>query len=113
VALQSSLDLVPSDRQPREEHQHAAAHGIATVFRDYLLSHKRVDITKLSARFAAVLEKTCHLPAPLCDSLGRALLRASATFVDEVCHRCPVGCLDRPRSAVSAEFFSPDHPVLH
>jgi hypothetical protein len=113
VALQSSLELVPSDCLPREEHQQAAAHGIATVFRDYLLAQKRVDIGKLSTRFAAVLAKTCHLPPALCDSLGRALLRASATFVDKVCHRCPVGCLDRPRSAVSAEFFSPEHPALH
>jgi len=57
--------------------------------------------------------KTCHLPPALCDSLGRALLRASATFVEKVCNRCPVGCLDRPRSGVSAEFFSPEHPALH
>lgn len=113
VALQSSLELVPSDCLPREEHQQAAAHGIATVFRDYLLAQKRVDIAKLATRFAAVLAKTCHLPPALCDSLGRALLRASATFVDQVCHRCPVGCLDRPRSGVSAEFFSPEHPALH
>jgi hypothetical protein len=113
VALQSSLDLLPSDRQPREEHQHAAAHGIATVFRDYLLSHKRSDIAKLGARFAVVLQKTCHLPPALCDSLGRALLRSGATFVDEVCHRCPVGCLERPRAGMSAEFFSPEHPALH
>lgn len=113
VALQSSLDLVPSNRQPREEQKEAAAHGIATVFRDYLLAQKRVDIAKLSARFAAVLEKTCRLPPELCESLGRALLRASATFVEKVCHRCPVGCLDRPRSGMSAEFFSPEHPALH
>lgn len=113
VALQSSLELVPSDCLPREEHQQAAAHGIATVFRDYLLAHKRLDTAKLATRFAAVLAKTCHLPPALCDSLGRALLRASATFVEKVCHRCPVGCLDRPRSGVSAEFFSPEHPALH
>lgn len=113
VALQSSLELVPSDCLPREEHQQAAAHGIAKVFRDYLLAQKRIDTAKLAARFAAVLAKTCHLPPALCDSLGRALLRASATFVDQVCHRCPVACLDRPRSGVSAEFFSPEHPALH
>lgn len=113
VALQSSLDLIPSDRQPREEQKEAAAHGIATVFRDYLLAQKRIDLAKLSARFAAVLAKTCHLPPPLCESLGRALLRAGATFVEKVCHRCPVGCLDRPRTGMSAEFFSPEHPALH
>ena len=33
------------------------------------------------------------------------------TFVEQICGRCPVACLERPAAQVADAFHAPEHPA--
>ena len=112
LSLQVELNLQPGDARPRDDAQHAAALEIARIFRDFMLGGRGKDPRALGSKFTTVLVSTCRLPKRTCEQISRALLKAVASFVDEVCHSCRVGCFAHPSSPVKAAFFSPEHPAV-
>ena len=112
LGLERALDTVPGEARPREDAVQDAAYEIAELFRDYVVLTRHSPPSLLSERMAAILASVSDLPPDECHRLALMLLAALVSFVDEVCGDCKVRCLNNPRAAVAAEFFSPMHPAL-
>jgi hypothetical protein len=112
LGLERALDTVPGEARPREDVVQEIAYEIAELFRDYVVLTRHSPPSLLSERMAAILADASELPKDECHRLALMLLAALVSFVDEVCGDCKVRCLNRPRAAVAAEFFSPMHPAL-
>ncbi len=111
LALENALDTLPGDTRPREDELQEVAYVMAVLFRDYVLPKVPSAATVLTERMAAALAVTCRLEAEPSRQLALAVLSALVSFVDEVCGRCAVGCLHRPRAGVGPEFFATTHPA--
>lgn len=112
LAFERALETIPGDARPREDVMQEVAHGMARLFRDYVLLSRNSPPLLLGERMAELIAAASHLPPEECHRLSLMLLAALVSFVDEVCGDCPVRCISRPRADVAAAFFSPMHPAL-
>lgn len=111
LGLQRALSLLPGDVRPRDEQQEQAAHAMAVDLRRFLLDRRRSDVKALAGRLAEELVTTCFLPSELASALALSVLLTATRFVDEVCGRCPVRCIDQPARSVGDAYFAPGHPA--
>jgi hypothetical protein len=68
-------------------------------------------VKALAGRLAEELATTCFLPSELASALALSVLLTATRFVDEVCGRCPVRCIDQPARSVGDAYFAPGHPA--
>lgn len=111
LGLQRALSLLPGDVRPRDEQQEQAAFAMAADLRRFLLDRRRSDVKALAGRLAEELVTTCFLPSELASALALSVLLTATRFVDEVCGRCPVRCIDQPARSVGDAYFAPGHPA--
>ncbi|MFO0579546.1 MAG: hypothetical protein U1A78_36575 [Polyangia bacterium] len=111
LGLHRALALLPGDVRPRDEQQEQAAYAMAVDLRSFLLDRRRSDVKALAGKLAEELVKTCYLPSEIASALALSVLLVATRFVDEVCGRCPVRCIDEPARLVREPYFAPHHPA--
>jgi hypothetical protein len=84
---------------------------MAVDLRSFLLDRRRSDVKALAGKLAEELIKTCYLPQEIASALALSVLLVATRFVDEVCGRCPVRCIDEPARLVREPYFAPHHPA--
>ena len=73
--------------------------------------YRRSDVKALAGKLAEELVKTCYLPSEIASALALSVLLVATRFVDEVCGRCPVRCIDETARLVREPYFAPHHPA--
>jgi hypothetical protein len=107
VALDDAVLDLPGHRRPRDEQLLAMAFAVGATFTANLFANK----PGADERVLKALMKASRLERVECRQLLTFVLPALSTFVEGVCSRCPVQCLEKPRRAAAEAFFSPEHPA--
>jgi stage V sporulation protein SpoVS len=110
VALIHGVDALPGSHRPREEDLLRAAADLATLFTRWALSRRGQAPEVVAADMEKVLARFPMVTAGDRGILVARVLAALGSFVTEVCEKCRVSCLTRPRADVADAFFSPEHP---
>ncbi|HEX2574597.1 MAG TPA: hypothetical protein VH877_33935 [Polyangia bacterium] len=110
--LSSALALIPGERRPGDDRVAALAYTIGSRVADFFMSGRSAPIAEMMVSLADELARSTDLEAAECRTiLSQMILPALGDFAEQVCARCPVGCLDAPRRAAAEAFFSPRHPA--
>jgi hypothetical protein len=112
VALTDSVERLPGSIRPRDDDLFHMAFAMATVFARWMIARRRGDPDALFKEMERPLERSTKLGAEVRGGVVSMVLPALASFVGEVCERCPVSCLTRPKADVADAFFSPRHPAF-
>jgi hypothetical protein len=112
AALDSAFEALPGSRRPRESDLLRAAHALATTFVRWVLSRRRARPEALLGDLTKSLGELTGLDAEERAGVVSVVLPALVTFVGEVCERCPVACLTRPKATLTDTFFAPEHPAF-
>ncbi|GMV43201.1 MAG: hypothetical protein AMXMBFR64_49170 [Myxococcales bacterium] len=115
LSLDKAFDALPGERRPREDARNAAAHGIGSLFADFVIrsADGPQPVEPLTAEMAEVLTTQCRLLPDETDQILPFVVASLGTFVSTVCPTCPVSCLTRPHADVADTFFAPVHPMAH
>jgi hypothetical protein len=111
VALDGALSLLPASRRPRDGDTATAAFRLAVLFAAEVFSANRRPLVQLLELMEEALHAITRLDRGDCGSAVRAALNGLGAFVEQVCGRCPVACLHKPRSDMAEAFFSAEHPA--
>lgn len=115
LSLDKAFDSLPGERRPREDARNAAAHGIGSLFADFVIrgADGPQPVEPLTAGMAEVLTTQCRLDPDETDQILPFVVASLGTFVSTVCPNCPVSCLTRPHADVADTFFAPVHPMAY
>lgn len=111
-ALRGAFDALPGSRRPREDDLQRAAFALGTIFARYLLSRKKPAPEVLVEEMGEAASASTKLAGDERRAVMAAVLAALAGFVEEVCERCPVSCLGRPKAGMADAFFAVEHPAF-
>ena len=110
--LSSSLAMIPGERRPSDDHITVLAHTIGSRVADFFMSGRSGPIAEMMVSLAEELAGSTDLEAAECRTiLSQMVLPSLGDFAEQVCARCPVGCLDAPRRDAAEAFFAPSHPA--
>lgn len=110
--LSSALAVIPGDRRPNDARITTLAHTIGSRVADFFMSGRSGPIAEMMVSLADELARSTDLEAAECRTiLSQRVLPSLGDFAEQVCARCPVGCLDAPRQDAAEAFFSPRHPA--
>jgi hypothetical protein len=112
VALTDALERLPGSLRPREDDLLRTAFAMAGIFTRWMIVRRRGDPEALYAEMEKPLSQTTSLDAEARKGVVSIVLPALASFVGEVCERCPVSCLTRPKVGMAEAFFSDKHPAF-
>jgi hypothetical protein len=112
TALDSAFEALPGSRRPRESDLLRTAHALATIFARWVLSRRRARPETLLGDLTKSLGEHTSLDAEERAAVVSVVLPALVTFIGEVCERCPVACITRPKAALADAFFAPEHPAF-
>jgi hypothetical protein len=111
TCLDDALAAVPGERRPRDESKARMAFSIARCYRNLVRDERGRSVDSHMRSMANSLSRVCRLTRKECLEVGAVVAFELNLFVDEVCSKCPVSCLDSPRAHMAEVFFSPYHPV--
>ncbi len=105
--LDKAANVLPGERRPRIEDQYRIAFAVG----DMLPTH---DLTSPSWQTIEAptdsIKDVTTLSEEESKSVAIPLIAGISSFVDEVCSKCPVRCLDRPDDVMKDAFFSDSIP---
>lgn len=109
AALDEALDLVPRERRPRDGELLDLVNVIGTRYADALLGNTPRDPVwqLLSSRLVA----TIGIDEFHAGELTGIVQKKLEEFTKNVCGRCSVGCLAKPKTPCSQKFHADRHPA--
>ncbi len=111
LALDSSLNLLPGNRRPRDSDMAVAAFELARLFAGAVFANGHRSVAGLPAAMEEALRAATRVERGSAGTAVRAVLRALGAFVGQVCSTCPVACLDKPKADAAEPFFAREHPA--
>jgi hypothetical protein len=111
-AVTDAIEALPGSRRPREDDVLHASGAVANLFVRWVLSRRQRAPDALVGDMEKAVEPLAALTAAERSALVAKVLPAMATFVAEVCERCPVACLTHPKADAAAAFFAETHPAF-
>ncbi len=111
-ALEAAVEVLPGSHRPRADELIRGAHAIGTIFARYVIARRKARPGALVQQMSRALGEVTRLDPEEREMAVATVLPALAVFVDEICGRCPVACLARPRADVSDAFFADEHPAF-
>jgi hypothetical protein len=110
-ALCGAFDMLPGDRRPRDEEVDSAAFALGKLFADHIMSGGTRRPEQTVPKMSRALSRACRLTESERHCVLMTVVPSLWAFVEDVCGRCPVRCLERPDSEMSNFFFTPEHPL--
>jgi hypothetical protein len=107
-----ALEALPGSRRPRADDLLRAAGALGAAFVRHVLARHPPPTEALVEAMSKALGEATRLDPDERAVVVRTVLPALVIFVDEVCGRCPVACLSRPKAGVADAFFSREHPAF-
>jgi hypothetical protein len=120
----SLLNGVPGGRRARsrsaasaerldDSERIALARDLAEAFVQESVGRKKpADMNRIARRMRAAVVRCCHADEAQAEAVAVLVLAAFASFLRDVCSRCPVRCIEKARVNHREAFFSPDHPAF-
>jgi hypothetical protein len=110
-SLEHALSVLPGERRPREDRRSEIAYTVANECFALFSNRNRADIEKhMDAIVKEFIKKFAFKKREALD-LVAILVYALTQFVENICSECALDCFSHPTSDMSADFFSPHHPM--
>lgn len=109
AALDEALDLVPRDQRPRDGELLDLVDSIGTSYVSALLGNG--DAEQVREVLATRLGPLVGIGRQHATALATLVTSRLDQFAQQVCTKCSVGCLARPRTPCSAKFHDDRHPA--